>query len=58
MSSTRKPKTTNQQRVEAWHKEWLESDGASETRKWGDRINWVTAEAIAHRLDQEIALEA
>lgn len=49
---------TNAQRVEEWHRKWLESEGGSEARKWGDRINWVTAEEIAHHLDKAIAEEA
>lgn len=39
---------TNQQQVEAWHKEWLDSDAAH----WGDRIDWNTADEIARRLDE------
>lgn len=39
---------TNQQQVEAWHKEWLESDEPH----WGDKIAWGTADEIAKRLDE------
>lgn len=45
----------NQQRVESWYKEWLDSDGGSDTRRWGDRINWITADEIARRLDEACA---
>jgi len=45
---------TNQQRVEAWHQEWLESNEPH----WGDRINWTTADDIARRLDEAGATKA
>ena len=38
---------TNLERVEAWHAEWLQAPGPH----WGDKINWVSAEEIARRLD-------
>lgn len=46
--------TTNLQRVEAWHAEWLMAPGAH----WGDSIAWGTAEEIARRLDLESVAEA
>lgn len=45
----------NQQRVEQWHREWLDSDGGSDMRRWGDKINWITADEIARKLDEELA---
>jgi len=41
---------TNQQRVEAWHLEWLACDEAH----WGDNIDWKSADEVARRLDIEI----
>lgn len=44
---------TNQQQIEAWHKEWLESAEPH----WGDTISWVTADEIARRLDEAAATQ-
>lgn len=39
---------TNQEQVEAWHAEFMNAPG----KHWGDKINWVTADEIARRLDE------
>lgn len=44
---------TATQLVEAWHKEWLET----EDPHWGDRIDWSTADALAAKLDEAMAPE-
>jgi hypothetical protein len=36
--------------VTQWHKEWL--DTLRDEPHWGDRIDWTTADNIAHRLDE------
>lgn len=53
MTKKPEPQTTNQQRVEEWHLEWL----YSEKPHWGDKISWSTADEIARRLDQAVLLE-